>query len=203
MSDRYCVVDTETTGLFDYSKPADADGQPRMCALAMIFLDDNLAPEHSKEFLIRPDGWVVGDEVAKLHGLTTERLLADGVPVVQALGEYIATLDHGDIIVGYSVSFDLKVLRGELRRAKMEDRFETTRSIDVMRPLTDICKIPKAKGNGYKLPKLIEAAKSIFGEEMPDAHGALADAMMCARLFREMYPRGIFKPVAEQRIEPI
>lgn len=30
------VIDTETNGLFDFSKPADAEGQPRLAHLAMI-----------------------------------------------------------------------------------------------------------------------------------------------------------------------
>lgn len=203
MSEIYAVLDCETTGLFNYTLPADADGQPRMCSMALVTLDESLCPASAFEFLIKPDGWTVSDEVAKIHGLTTEKLTAEGVPVADALAQYLAALDASYVIVGYNVSFDLKVLRGELRRAKMEDRFETTRSIDVMRPLTDVCKIPKANGRGFKLPKLIEAAKSIFGEEMTGAHGALADAMMCARIFKEKFATGIFKPVAEQRIEPI
>ena len=40
---KYVVIDTETSGLFDFSKPADAEGQPRLASLAMVFLDQDMA----------------------------------------------------------------------------------------------------------------------------------------------------------------
>ena len=32
---KFVVLDTETSGLFDYCKPADADGQPRLAEIAL------------------------------------------------------------------------------------------------------------------------------------------------------------------------
>ena len=32
---KYAVIDTETSGLFDFSKPAEAEGQPRLASLAI------------------------------------------------------------------------------------------------------------------------------------------------------------------------
>jgi hypothetical protein len=34
----YVIIDTEGSGLFDFSKPADAEGQPRLAQLAMIYM---------------------------------------------------------------------------------------------------------------------------------------------------------------------
>jgi DNA polymerase III epsilon subunit-like protein len=207
MSESFVVIDTETSGLFDYSKPADAEGQPRMASVAFVHLGDDLTEafaEVAHEFLIRPDGWRMSDEVAMIHGLTHERLMADGVPVIEALDYYNGILDGNPVIVGYNASFDLKVLRAELRRAGKPDRFEGTRSIDCMRPLTDICKVPKAGGKaGFKGRKGTEAYKAICQRDLVGAHGALADARACAEIFREMHPRGIFKIAGEARIEAI
>ena len=58
---KYLVLDTESSGLFDYTKPADAPGQPRMAALAMINCDENLEIEAQSNFLIRPEGWTFDD----------------------------------------------------------------------------------------------------------------------------------------------
>jgi len=183
---KYVTIDTETTNLFDYRKPADAEGQPRLAQLALVFL----APDHTIErevaFLIKPEGWTMSAETAAIHGLTQEKLLAEGVPVLGALTAYNEALDGEYIVVGYNVSYDLKVMRGELRRAGLADRFETTRSVDCMRPLTSVCKIPKAKGNGYKLPKLVEAYRHLFNKDFDGAHGAPADAHACAEIFRHM-----------------
>jgi len=199
----YACCDVESSGLFDYSKPADADGQPRMASLAILTLADDLSIADEFHTLIKPDGWemdpVKHAGAIAAHGLTQEKLLAEGIPVAEALAKYTAMLDAGRVIVGYNVSYDLKVLRGELRRAGLPDRFETTASVDCMRPLTDICKIPKASGRGYKLPKLVEAYASIFKKDFEGAHGALADARACAEIFKEMQPRGIWKVMREQR----
>ena len=198
----YVVVDTETSGLFDYTKPADADGQPRMAAFAMLLLAPDFSVANEQSFLVKPDGWEMNATATAIHGLTQEKLLAEGVAVADVLAKYVEALKSNFVVVGYNVSYDLKVLRGELRRAALPDMFETTRSIDCMRPLTDICKIPKAKGNGFKLPKLKEAYQSIFTKELVGAHGALADARACAEIFKEMMPRGIFKPLLEQAGSP-
>jgi hypothetical protein len=35
----YLALDTEGSGLFDFTKPADAPGQPRLAAIGMILAD--------------------------------------------------------------------------------------------------------------------------------------------------------------------
>jgi DNA polymerase III subunit epsilon len=191
---KYVVADTETSGLFDYSKPADADGQPRMAQLALCVLREDLSIERHASFLIKPDGWVMNEETAKIHGLTQERLEAEGEDISQALGLYNALLDEGYIVIGYNVSFDLKMMRAELRRAGLPDRFESTSSIDCMRPMEKVCKIAKANGKGLKLPKLIEAYEHCFGVTIEGAHDALQDARACAAIFRWMVEKEIFSP---------
>ncbi len=196
---KFAVMDVETSGLFDYSRRAHEDGQPRMASLALLRLGDDLSVADEFHTLIKPDGWQMDAEVAKINGLTQERLEAEGKPVAEALDAYGKALDEELVIVGWNVSFDLKILRGELRRAGREDRFESTKSTDCMRPLTDIVRIPKAKGSGFKLPKLTEAYCAIFNRDFEGAHSALADAKACAEIFREMHPKGVFKAVLEQR----
>jgi len=50
---------------------------------------------------------------------------------------------------------------------------------------TPICKIP-GKYNDYKWPKLAEAYRHLFNEEIKDAHDALADVRACARIYFEL-----------------
>lgn len=197
---KYAVIDSETTGLFSYDKPADAEGQPRMAQFAACILRDDLSIERHSSLLIKPDCWVMSEEGTAIHGLTQALLLEKGFPVSNALALYNQLLDEDYIIVGYNVSFDLKVLRGELRRAGLPDRFESTRSIDCMRPLEKVCNILKANGKGTKLPKLIEAHKFFFAQEMTGAHDALQDAKACAGIFREMVIRKI---LSEQQLSGV
>ncbi len=186
---KYVTFDTETSGLFDFKLPADADGQPRMASMTMIYVDENLEIEDTKSFFIKPDGWVMDPETAKIHGLTQEYLMENGVPVADALKAYLAAIDERRVMVAFNAQFDLKVVRGELRRAGMPDRFEETMNICVMRPMTKICNLPKANGKGVKFPKLAEAMAH-FGYSLEDAHTADADALGALHVMRGLVALG-------------
>ena len=129
--------------------------------------------------LIKPDGWTLDAGAAAVNGLTVERLLADGIPVAAALLEYTKAIETGRVVLAFNAVFDTKVMRGELRRAGMDDMFMKTRNICVMRAMTDICQIPYANDRaGFKFPKLAEALAHIG--EMPvteGAHTAMVDAL--------------------------
>ena len=94
-------------------------------------------------------------------------------------------MQDGYVIAAYNSQFDTKVLRGELRRAGREDRFEQTPNICIMRALTGVCKVPKKSGPGYKFPTMWEACRH-FKLEQPDEHTALGDARMAAELLRRL-----------------
>ena len=128
----HLVIDCETTGLFDYTEPADAEGQPRLCQLGMIWLQDDLSTYAEAEYLIRPDGWKLTEEAAAINGLTQELLEEKGISVGGVLEEYANAIDKKAVIVGFNVPYDVKLLRGELRRAEMNDRYMQTRTLCVM-----------------------------------------------------------------------
>jgi DNA polymerase III subunit epsilon len=185
MSPGFVVIDTETSGLFDFSKPADADGQPRLAHLAMITLDAELNEIAAADYFVKPDGWVMGDEAQRVNGLTMEFLAEKGLPISEVLAIYIEAIDKGFVVVTFNAQFDTKVMRGELRRAGIDDRFERTPNICVMRALTDVCCIPKANGRGFKFPKLSQAMAH-FGIEQRGAHSADGDARAALELFRKL-----------------
>lgn len=168
------VLDTETSGLFDFSKPADADGQPRLASVSMILTTPDLRLMSEYNRLIKPDGWTLSDEAAAINGLTAERLEKEGVPVREVLTEYVKLIDEGYIIIAYNAQYDTKVMRGELRRAGMDDRFAATPNVCVMRPLMKICGMRSAN-NRPRWPKLEEALQ-YFKLPLPDKHTAAGDA---------------------------
>lgn len=185
----YAILDTETSGLFNFALPADAEGQPRLAHLAMIFVDENLQEESIVDLLVKPDGWSMPPEVAAINHLPNELLLEKGLPVAHVLQAYTDAVDRGCIIVAHNAQYDTKIMRGELRRAGMDDRFERTPNICTMRALTDICKIPKANGKGYKFPKLSEAMAA-FNIKQDGAHTAGGDARSALELFRVLKESG-------------
>lgn len=192
------IPDTESTGLFDYRKRADEEGQPRIAQLAMILIEigedwsnPNVLAEQS--FLIRPDGWEMPADLAEKlgHGLTQDRLLADGVPISDALDVYTALFDEAELIAGFNVEYDLKLVRGELRRLGRPDRYAERFVFCAMRAATPVCQIPKAKGGGFKLPKLAEAVEILCGEPITGAHNAADDVRSTIKVIQALNARGI------------
>ena len=111
----YCILDTETSGLFDFSRPADAEGQPRLASIAMLLADDGLNLVAATSVLIRPDGWEMSREAEAVNGLSQALLNEHGVPICGVLSTYENALRSGDIVVAHNAQFDTKVMRGPVR----------------------------------------------------------------------------------------
>jgi DNA polymerase-3 subunit epsilon len=181
----FCVIDTETNGLPDNTKPADAEGQPRVASAALIFTDRDLNPQHTWHGLVKPDGWTMPPEVQAINGLSMERLTAEGLPILLPLSLYALALDEGRTIVAHNFYFDAKLMRGELRRAKMDDRYAKTGSLCTMIMARRLC----------SRAKLTVVYQELIGQPYEGAHGALADAQACLAVLRAIRDRGV-------RLEP-
>lgn len=193
----YAIFDTEGTGLFIYKyppghpqagqpAPADMPGQPRLCSISIIYVDENMQIEREYHAFIRPDvnDYVMTEGAQKAHGLTVEFLNENGIPIAEALTEFTSAINNGRIMVAHNSQHDMKQMRGELRRAGMADKFEDSPNICTMRAMTNVCKIPP-KGNrgGYKWPALSEALLFIGSENLGD-HSAKNDAIGALELLR-------------------
>ncbi len=154
-------------------------------------MGEDLATEREIEHLIKPDGWTFDDtsEAAKINGLTQAKLEAEGVDIKEILREYGSAIDDRRIVVGHNCSFDMKLMRAELRFAGYPDRYMQTRSICTMWGSRDIVGIPAKNGKGFKIPKLSEACAH-FGIEQPDGHTALADANSALAILRKLRDLG-------------
>lgn len=188
---KYMLIDTETSGLFDFSKPADAEGQPRLAELAMILVHPEAEERAEHHFLVKPEGWELSPAMEAINGLTHERLMEQGVSVSLALDAYIGLVDGGYIVVAHNAQYDTKIMRGELRRAGIDDRFERTPNICTMRSLIDVCKIPKKSGSGFKFPKFSEAYKHFFDKEIEGQHTALGDCRALSEIFTIMLAQNL------------
>jgi DNA polymerase III epsilon subunit-like protein len=206
-------LDTEGSGLFDFTKPADAPGQPRLAAIGMILADETLAEQERHGFLIKPDGWIFDDhsEAAAVNGLTHERLMDEGISVKEALRIYGDALDARCIIVGHNVLHDLKMMRAELRLVGYPDRFMETRYICTMQGSRQIVDARTADGK-KKAPRLEEACAH-FGIPLEErgAHTGIGGAERALEIlrrvkamgampaFKDPYDKGQKKPAAKPR----
>ena len=188
------VFDTETSGLpKNWSAPtSDGDAWPRMVQLAWQLYSDDGRKLAEHNYIIKPDGYTIPDEVAKIHGITTERAEKEGVPLGFALKVFSSNLFYASPLVAHNVSFDEKIVGAELMREGMEmehaELFATDR-VCTMHGATKYCGIQGPRG--LKWPKLIELHTKLFGEGFEGAHDALVDVQALAKCYFELKKLGI------------
>ena len=185
---RVLFFDTETSGLPLWGEPSSDPRQPHLCDIAIELRDDETG-ELIDEFeaIINP-GVPISDEAAAIHGITTEIATEQGIPTEEALYRFLTMVDEADLIVGHNVDFDLRMIRVAMFRHRNEDWSAPVPSFCTMKATTGVCKIPKDKGRGWKWPKLTEAIRHFFDEELEDAHRAKPDMLACQRVYFHLRP---------------
>lgn len=180
-------LDTESNGLPQYGKdnPADGADQPRICGLAVALFGETINDVVEQfDCLIKPDGWTIGEDTTAIHGLTDAVCEAEGVPIASALNVINQMMDRADVIVGHNIAHDLKLLRGEFRRAGLPDRYGEVATFCTM------WSGRKALGL-KKIPNLSEALMAATGAVHEEAHRAKPDMLASAQVYfavRERLP---------------
>lgn len=186
----YLFFDTETTGVpKDYNAPAIE--WPRMVQLAWLMFDEKRVKIDEGNLIIKPEGYEIPKAAANVHGITTKMALEKGTDLEGVLTVFKERLDKAKYIIGHNVSFDRKILRGELIRKKVEYDSSNKIKICTMRLSTKYCAIPNKFG--FKWPKLQELHEKLFGKEFEGAHDAMADIQATARCFWELVKIGVIE----------
>lgn len=185
------MYDTETSGLPDYKNPSSGEQQPHIVQLgAILVAQDTRQVSERIDVIIRPNGWVIPDDVAKIHGITTERAMDEGIPEKDAFDQLIQMWKKCEFRVGYNEPFDARILRIATFRFSDQDIIDAWKEAPshcAMKMAKPICKIPasaKARRFGeYKNPTLAEAYKHFTSKDLIDAHSAMADTMACMEVY--------------------
>jgi DNA polymerase III epsilon subunit-like protein len=187
----YLFFDTETTGVpRDYNAPAsNTRNWPRLVQLGWIVTDEEGNVLSQGNEIVKPEGFVIPADAARVHGITTERAQREGKPLREVIEAFLKDAEHTKCIVGHNISFDQKVVGAELYRLGIPDTISTAKSLCTMQAGTDYCKIPGYYG--YKWPKLQELHHKLFGCDFEDAHDAMADITATKKCFFEMRKRGL------------
>ena len=186
----YLVFDTETTGLpKNYQAPLDDfSNWPRLVQLAWNLYDAQGNKWESYNYIIKPNGFVIPPEVSKIHRITQERALAEGVDVKEALTHFIADVAKSEYIVGHNISFDESIVGSELLRAGLANPILLAKKICTMKSSVQVCRLPNGRGS-YKWPNLSELYNFLFQKSFADAHDALVDVEACAECLFELKRR--------------
>ena len=205
--------DTETNGLIPkyFSQITD---MPRVVQLSWIVADEDGQIEKECDYLIKPIDFDLYEDSIKVHGITKEKAMNQGIEIKTIISMFITDLNRCHAIVGHNISFDIQVIWAEFIRLNIpygltikEMPFYCTMYLSV-----DYCKLPLITGHGYrysifnalrsnnrynyKLPKLTELYEFLFNEKFYNAHDAKADIKATVKCFFELLKRNVitYKP---------
>jgi len=188
--------DTETT---EFTKPnGDHSDQPHCCQIAGLLTDADGNELKSFETIIAPGDvepfhFVIPERVAEIHGISTDRAIHEGIQLIPAMEQFMSVMAEADLVVAHNIDFDIIVVGASLWRAGMNPAdFQLKERFCTMKALTDVVRIPKTRGSGFKWPKLQESHLHFFGEGFEDAHSAMADVKAMVRVYFEAKKQGHF-----------
>ena len=197
-----CFFDCETTGVPAKGLKWDEHFNqfPHVVQLAWSFGDKE------RSFIVKPDGWIIPDEVVEIHGITTERAIAEGVPFDVIVDEFLADAAAAPLVCAHNIYFDTSMVKANILRvcgkeyydAKAEDALHKGKRIDTMMKTIKFVGALYSNGKPGKFPRLEELFAKLFEGETFPAHNALEDVRALRRCVPELVELGIIELVQKE-----
>ena len=164
------VFDTETTGI--------APETTRIVSAHISVLNPYGEVEDPTNWLI-DCGIDIPEQATAVHGITTERMRAEGAPAADSIYEILTKLQGflsaGIGVVAYNAAYDFTILDREAKRYGFDP-------LELPTPVIDPLIIDKQVDKYRKGKRTLEAAAAYYGVELTDAHDASADAIAAGRV---------------------
>lgn len=171
--------DLETTG----RDPQTA----RIVTASLVMAGPDGQPAAAYEWLVDP-GVPIPAEAAAVHGVTTEKAQAEGMPADQAVVEIAETLRDmfadGIPVIAFNAVYDFTVMDRELRRSGLEPLQPV--------PVIDPYVIDKQLDRFRTGKRTLTDVSVHYGVELLDAHTSAADSLAAvgvADALARKYPR--------------
>lgn len=176
-SDTLAVFDTETTGI-------DTRSDRLVTAyVGVIGPGGELVESHS--WLANP-GIDIPERAAAVHGITTEKAVAEGADPAQVIAEVVAVLREFLArplpVVAYNASFDLSLMHYEAIRHGVE-------ALEDPRPIIDPLVIDRALDPYRKGKRTLDTVSAHYGLTNPAAHDAQGDAVTSGLVVQKLVER--------------
>jgi DNA polymerase III subunit epsilon len=191
----FFFFDVETNGLAKKmgGKFEDVSNWPRIVQISWAIFNNNGNCFYFKDNIIMAMDFKISDNSAKIHGISQEKSMNEGVGIGQVLREINLDLEKISIIVCHNIDFDLPTLYAEFFRNKIQtdilkkERFCTMKSPKIV----SFCQKQNLYGSGYKWPSLSELHFKLFDTLFENSHNAKSDVNACARCYFELKKREI------------
>ncbi len=191
----FLIFDTETTGLplRDNAPLHEIANWPRIVQLAWQIHDLKGNFIKAKNFIIKPDGFVIPYAAEKVHGISTKMAEMHGYDLKEVMTEFSHDVELASLLIGHNIEFDINIVAAEYIRTGINNCFLEKPKLCTKVISTDYCALPGGKGGKYKWPGLGELYMKLFNESFSDAHDAAADVNATARCFLELIRLGVIK----------
>ncbi len=187
----YLFFDTETTGLpINWKAPVSAlNNWPRLVQLAWLHYDKDGNKIGGNSYIIKPEGFTIPSDASRVHGITTDRALSEGIALQGVLNDFQNLISQASYLVAHNMSFDEKIVGAEFLRKKMVNSIATKNKICTMEKSTSYCKLDGPYG--YKWPKLSELHYKLFGTGFEEEYNAAVDIKATSKCFWQMKKIGL------------
>lgn len=187
------VYDFETSGLPLFKEPSEHPDQPHIVQVGAELIDLDTRRVHGTlDVIVKPDGWVIPDDVAAIHGTTTEVALQVGIPEHLALRILLAMWRRAEVRIGHNEQFDARIARIACMRfldAEVADEWKAGNAECTQLLATPILKLPPtdkmkaARRFHHKSASLGEAFEFFTGKKLEGAHSAIVDVRACQTVY--------------------
>jgi DNA polymerase-3 subunit epsilon len=191
------AYDTETTGIPNHNEPRGDPNQPHIVQLACAVFDPlTRLTKESFCAIIKPDGWTIPDDVAAVHGITTERALDEGRPAREVLDRFLELWKKDNQILrrlAHNQNFDARMVRIAMHRHGYNDMDHVLWkggpalcTATMSKPILKMEATAKMKAAGFntsKTPKLSEAYEYFTQKTLEGAHDAMNDVNACIAVY--------------------
>jgi len=177
------IFDTETTGLPKSREPAikGANNWPHLVSIAWVVVENDKILK-SEYHIVRPL-WDIPEDSTKIHGITKDKALAEGIPLSEVMTKFLE--EPHDKLIAHNISFDYNVIVNailwDLKLVVLPDFKPMFCTMEATR---NIMRIPFANGRGYKPPKLSELYAFILKKQAEplQLHNSLYDTQLLAEI---------------------
>jgi DNA polymerase III epsilon subunit-like protein len=175
---RLLLFDTETTGLPKSRESAIKlqNNWPHIVSIGWIVMED-LNIIKKEYYLVKPE-WDIPDDASKIHGITKEKAMEEGLPLSEVINKFIA--EPYDIMIAHNMNFDLNVLINAIIWDLKLPFIPFTKTFCTMEFMKPIMKLTYANNRGIKSPKLSEMYEFITKKKPENLHNSLVDTMLIA-----------------------
>lgn len=177
--------DTETTGLVPKGSKWESDFNqfPYIVSLSWI------AGGYERDFIIKPDGWVIPIESSEIHGITMDVANENGVPMKDALIAFVTDCQKYPLLVAHNIYFDISIIKANIIRElgiewyylNADDALHKSKRIDTMKSSIKFVGATFANSKRLKFPSLEELYDKCFPGQSFPAHNSLEDVKAVVR----------------------